>query len=273
MTIEIQHLDRVRVCIEDGVAEVTLARPDQMNALDSAMFEALGRTIDQLKTDPGLHAVVLRGEGRLFCAGIDLASLGNLVESGEVPPHLRDLAARTHGAKGECNLFQYAAWGWQELNVPVIAALHGAALGGGLQIALGADIRLVQADTKLSVMEIQWGLIPDMAGCALLRRLVRDDVARDLAFTGRVVQGEEAVRLGLATRVCDDPLAEARALARQMASRIPEALQAAKQLLNLAQRADAATVLQAEAVAQQRLLGSAAQLDLLRRGLHPRPAR
>jgi len=264
MTIEIHHLDRVRVTIDDGLAEVALARPDKMNALDSAMFEALGRTIDQLKTDPGLHAVVLRGEGRMFCAGIDLASLGSLVESGELPPHLRDLATRTHGA---CNLFQYAAWGWHELKVPVIAALHGAALGGGLQIALGADIRLVQADTKLSVMEIQWGLVPDMAGCARLSRLVRDDVARDLTFTGRIVQGEEAVRLGLATRVCEDPLAEAHAMARQMAARLPQALQAAKQLLNLAHAADTASVLKAEAVAQQALLGSPAQIALLRAGI------
>jgi enoyl-CoA hydratase/carnithine racemase len=267
MKQETLHLDRVRVTIDDGVAEVALARPDKMNALDSAMFEALGRTIDQLKTDPGVHAVVLRGEGRLFCAGIDLASLGGLVESGELPPHLRELATRTHG---QCNLFQYVAWGWQELKVPVIAALHGAAFGGGLQIALGADIRLVQADTKLSVMEIQWGLIPDMAGCALLPRLVRDDVARELTFTGRVVLGEEAARLGLATRVCDDPLAEARAMARQMAGRLPEALQAAKQLLNLAHTADTASVLKAEAVAQQALLGSPAQVELLRAGFKKR---
>lgn len=266
MTIEIHHMDRVRVTIEDGVAEVALARPDKMNALDSTMFEALGRAIDQLKTDPGVHAVVLCGEGRLFCAGLDLASLGDIAERGQLPLHLRDLATRTHGP---CNLFQYVAWGWRELKVPVIAALHGAALGGGLQIALGADIRLVQADTKLSVMEIQWGLVPDMAGCALLSHLVRDDVARELTFTGRIVQGDEAVRLGLATRVCDDPLAEARALARQMATRLPEVLQAAKQLLNLARTADTASVLKAEAAAQQSLLGSPAQIAWLRANLKP----
>lgn len=267
MSNECLHLDRVRVTVADGVAEVALARPDKMNALDDAMFEALGRAIDQLQASPDVRAVVLHGEGRLFCAGIDLGSLSGLVGHGELPPHLRDLARRTHGV---CNLFQYTAWGWQALKVPVIAALHGAAFGGGLQIALGADLRLVQADTKLSVMEIQWGLIPDMAGCALLPRLVRDDVARDLTFTGRVVLGEEAVRLGLATRVCDDPLAEARALARQMAGRLPEALKGAKQLLNLAHTASAAEVLMAEAVAQQALLGSPAQIELLRDGLKKR---
>jgi enoyl-CoA hydratase/carnithine racemase len=267
MTTDTLHLERVRVRIDDGVADVALARPEKMNALDAAMFDALALAIAQLQQDASVRAVVLQGEGRMFCAGIDLASLDGLVASGELPPHLRHLAERTHGL---CKLFHHVAWGWRELTMPVIAALHGAAFGGGLQIALGADIRLVRADTRLSVMEIQWGLIPDMAGCALLPHLVRDDVARDLVFTGRIVQGEEAVRLGLATRVCDDPLAEARTMARQIAGRLPEAMQAVKQLLNLAQTAPAADVLLAEAVAQQALLGSPAQVALLRAGFKSR---
>jgi enoyl-CoA hydratase/carnithine racemase len=267
MNTETLHLDRVRVRIEDGVADVALARPEKMNALDAAMFDALGLAITQLQQDPAVRAVVLHGEGRMFCAGIDIGSLGSLVERGEMPPHLAHLAERTHGL---ANLFQYAAWGWQQLKVPVIAAVHGSAFGGGLQIALGADIRLVRADAKLSVMEIQWGLVPDMAGCVLLPRLVRDDVARELTYTGRIVSGTEAVQLGLATRVCEDPLAEARSMARQMASRLPEAMQAAKQLLNQAQRASEAEVLLAESVLQQALLGSPGQLALLRAGFKPR---
>lgn len=267
MTEEDVVAERVRLRIQEGIAEVSLVRPDKLNALDAAMFEALGQVIDRLASHSSVRAVILYGEGRSFSAGIDLESLGSLLSDGVLPPHLSHLAERTHG---DCNLFQHVALGWRRLKVPVIAALHGAVFGGGLQIALGADIRLVQADAKLSVMEIRWGLVPDMAGCLLLPQLVRDDVARDLVYSGRIVQGEEAVRLGLATRVSVDPLTEARDMAQQMAARLPAALQAAKGLLNLAHEVPAQPLLLAEAEAQQALLGSPAQLALLRQGVRQR---
>ncbi|MBW2400216.1 MAG: enoyl-CoA hydratase/isomerase family protein, partial [Deltaproteobacteria bacterium] len=185
---------RVAVAVDNGVADVRLNRADKLNALDAAMFQALAETGSGLASEPSLRAVVLSGEGRGFCAGLDVGS--------------------------------------SELPVPVIAALHGVIFGGGLQIALAADIRLVTPDARLSVMEIKWGLIPDMTGSQTLRRLVRLDVAKELTFTGRIVSGIEAVELGLATRVSDDPHAEALELARGIAGRSPDAIRAGKRLLD-----------------------------------------
>ena len=224
--------------------------------------------IDQLKATPGLRAVVLHGEGRAFCAGLDMGRMGKLA-SGEAGG-VRDLRPRSHGI---ANSAQVLGLGWRELPVPVIAALHGVAYGGGLQLALGADIRLVSADLKMSVMEIKWGLVPDMAGVALMRGLVRDDHARELCFSGRVVVADEAVALGLATRVCVDPLAEALAMAQAISQRSPSAIRAAKRLMNLANRtldASAAALLQAESDEQVALMGAEHQLEAVRANLEKR---
>ena len=244
--------ERVRVQVDGrGVAEVAMVRADKMNALDPAMFDAINAAIEQLSADASLRCVVLHGQGRAFCAGLDKSSLSGL--SGEGGNSIGDLETRTHGI---ANRWQHVAWGWRELPVPVIAAVHGVAFGGGLQIALGADVRIVHPDTQLSVMEIKWGLVPDMAGCVLLTELVRADVARELVFTGRIVKGGEAVALGLATRTADDPLGAAMALARQVASSSPQAIRAAKRLLNAAAPVDAARVLAHEAAEQQEIIRS-----------------
>lgn len=258
---------RVRVEVDaHGVAEVTLARADKMNALDPAMFRAINAAIDRLRGEVGLRSVVLHGEGRAFCAGLDKGSLQGLGEGGA---GVGDIVPRTHGL---ANAWQQVAWGWRELPVPVVAAVHGVAFGGGLQIALGADIRCVHPDAKLSVMEVKWGLVPDMAGCVLLTELVRADVARELTFTGRVVSGAEAVSIGLATRASDDPLADARSLARQIAASSPDAIRAAKRLFNGASPVDAARVLVAEAFEQQRLIGAANQREAVIAALENRAA-
>jgi enoyl-CoA hydratase/carnithine racemase len=261
--------DRVRTLVDEhGVADVCLVRGDKMNALDFAMFDALAAAVDRLRGERGVRAVVLHGEGRAFCAGLDkgrFAKMAELAAGG-----VRDLRARTHGL---ANAAQYVAWGWRELAVPVVAAVHGAAFGGGLQLALGADIRLVTADAQLSVMEVKWGLVPDMAGIALMRGLLRDDLARELTFTGRVVSGSEAVALGLATRVCADPLADALALAREIAQRSPDAVRAGKRLHNLAASGSLADVLQAESDEQLALMGSPNQLEAVRANLEQRAPR
>lgn len=258
--------ERIRVEIDgQGVAEVALVRAGKMNALDPAMFQALIDAIARLRGDPAVRAVVLHGEGRAFCAGLDKESLQGIAQAGG--GGIGDLVPRTHGL---ANFWQQVAWGWRELPVPVIAALHGVAFGGGLQVALGADVRLVHPQTQLSVMEVKWGLVPDMAGCVLLTELCRADVARELTFTGRVVSAAEAVALGLATRVSEDPLAEARALAAQIAGRNPDAIRAAKRLFNTATPVDAARVLVAEAFEQQRLIGSANQREAVRAQLENR---
>jgi len=261
---------RVRVQVDErGVAEVAMVRADKMNAIDAAMFEGLIDAIEQLRADRRVRAVVLHGEGRAFCAGLDMDRFREM-GSGRIGGTLGDIVARTHGL---ANGPQQVAWGWRELPVPVIAAVHGAAFGGGLQIALGADIRCVHPDTQLAVMEIKWGLVPDMAGCVLLTQLARPDVVRDLTFTGRTVSGTEALALGLATRVSDDPLAEARALAALIAGRSPDAVRAGKRLLNGASPVDAAAVLMAESHEQQRLIGSPNQSEAARAGLEKREPR
>jgi enoyl-CoA hydratase/carnithine racemase len=168
------------------------------------------------------------------------------------------------------NAPQQTAWGWRDLPVPVIAAVHGVAFGGGLQIALGADIRYVTQDVKLSVMEIKWGLVPDMAGIALLRELVRGDVARELTYSGRIVNGDEAVKLGLATWVGDDPLAHAREMARSIARSNPDAIRAAKRLWNGSTDADAAAILISESREQDRLIGSPNQIEAVKAGMEQR---
>jgi enoyl-CoA hydratase/carnithine racemase len=233
--------DRVRFTVTDGVADVRLNRPDKLNALDLAMFDALVETGEAIKADRSVRAVVLSGEGRGFCAGLDFASFQAMAGSGTDGPQgddaplggpVADLGRRDPGRI--TNRSQQAVYVWTEMAAPVIAAVHGPALGGGMQLALGADIRIVAPDAKLSVLEIRWGLVPDMTGTQMLPRLVGLDVAKELTFTGRMVSGEDAVRLGLATRVSEHPLDDALALAREIAGRSPDAVRGAKALLNLA---------------------------------------
>jgi enoyl-CoA hydratase/carnithine racemase len=258
--------DRVAIHLDnEGVADVRLNRADKMNAIDSAMIEGILAAQDRLRAEPRLRAVVLHGEGRAFCAGLDISRFKN-IESGATRGHT--LASRTHGI---ANAPQRSAWGWRELPVPVIAAVHGVAFGGGLQIALGADIRYVSSDVKLSVMEIKWGLVPDMAGIALLRELVRGDVARELTYSGRIINGDEAVRLGIATWAGSDPLAHARGMARNIASRSPDAIRAAKRLLNRSVDDDAAALLASESREQERLMGSPNQIEAVRAEMEQRP--
>jgi enoyl-CoA hydratase/carnithine racemase len=263
-----QHAARVRITMHaHGVADVCLVRSDKMNALDPAMFAALVDAIHQLKQQAGLRAVVLHGEGKAFCAGLDMASFAAL---GAGHP-ASNLGPRTHGI---ANAPQHIALGWRELAVPVIAAVQGAAFGGGLQLALGADIRLLAPDAQMSVMEIKWGLVPDMAGMVLMRSLLRDDVLRELCYSGRVLPAPEAVQLGLGTRICDDPLAEAHQLAQAMAQRSPSALRAAKRLLNQAASTldqHAAALLQAESDEQSTLMAGANQREAVRANLERRP--
>jgi enoyl-CoA hydratase/carnithine racemase len=223
--------DRVTCKVDGGVADVRLNRPDKINALDPAMFEALVETGEALKKDPSVRAVVLSGEGRGFCAGLDFGSFQQMADSSGRPPAVADLGTRDGGI---ANRGQQAVYVWFEMPAPVIAAVHGPCLGGGFQIAMGCDIRIVAPDVKMSVLEVRWGLSPDMTGTQLLPRVVGLDVAKELTFTGRIVDGDEAVRIGLATRVSATPLDDALALAAEIAGKSPQAVRGAKALLNLA---------------------------------------
>ncbi len=243
--------ERVTVAVKDGIADVRLNRPEKLNALDHAMFDALSAASAALAGQAGVRAVVLSGNGRAFSAGLDLSSLGG---GGD------DFGERTHGI---ANRWQQAAWGWRELPVPVIAAVHGVAFGGGLQVALGADIRIAAPDARLAVLEARWGLVPDMAGIALLRGLLRDDVARELTYTARQVSGTEAAAIGLVTRTAGDPHAEAMELAARIAGNSPRAVRGAKRLFALSQDTGAAEILLAESAEQAPLIGGPDMIELL----------
>lgn len=225
--------ERVTVEIEDGVADVVMNRPEKLNALDTPQFEALIQAGRDLAHDPSLRAIVLTGAGRAFCAGLDMGSFRTMAGGG------RERAGSTRSLvegsdESPANFAQRAAYIWQEVPVPVIAGIHGVAFGGGCQIALGADIRFIARDARMSVMEVRWGLIPDMSITQTLRHVGRLDVAKELTFTGRIIEGPEAVELGLATHVAEDPRSAALELAREIAARSPDAVRAAKQLLNTA---------------------------------------
>lgn len=251
---------RVTITVADGIADVRLDRADKMNALDPAMFSGLNDAIAQLAGMRDVRVAVLSGAGRAFCAGLDMASMAG-GGSGT------DLAARSHGL---ANAAQHVAWGWRELPMPVIAAVHGVAMGGGFQLMSGADIRIADPATRLSIRETWWGLVPDMAGVALWRTLARDDVLRELTYTAREFSAAEALGFGFVTRLADDPHAAAMALAREIAGRNPAAVRASKRLYNLAADADAAAVLRAESAEQIALIRSPNQMEAVRANMEKR---
>ena len=254
---------RVSVAMGDnGVVEVRLTRPDKMNALDPAMFEAIIAAGEEVSGMKGARAVVLSGEGRAFCGGLDMASF-----TAAPSPDRKPLTARTHG---NANAFQEVAMIWRKCPVPVIAALHGVCFGGGLQIASGADIRVAHPDTRMAIMEMKWGLVPDMGGYALWRGLVRDDVLRELVYTNREFTGAEARELGLATFVEDDPLARARAIAATIAERNPGAIRAAKRLSAAMPDADTDALLMAESEEQAGVMRTPDQIEAVMAGMQKR---
>jgi enoyl-CoA hydratase/carnithine racemase len=249
----------------DGVAQVRLTRGDKLNALDEAMFAALLDAGHALSGMPGLRCVVLSGEGKGFSAGLDLSMFDSLANGESLP-----LGERTHG---NANLVQQSALQWRKLPVPVIAAIHGVCFGGGLQIATGADIRVAAPDARLAVLEMKWGLIPDMGGYAIWRGMVRDDVLRELTYTNREFSGQEAAILGFATLVDADPLVRATAIAAEIAQRSPNAIRAAKQLFNRYIDLGMDDILVEESMAQQRLLGTKNQIEAMTSQMEKRPAR
>ncbi|MFM8499579.1 MAG: crotonase/enoyl-CoA hydratase family protein [Chakrabartia sp.] len=250
--------DRVKITmLEDGIADVRMTRVDKMNALDPTQWAALVDAVETLKATPGLRVVVLSGEGRAFCAGLDLASVQGDRDPGASSAG-GSLADRTHGI---ANNAQYAAWGWRKLAVPVIAAVHGVAFGAGSQIMAAADIRIVHPETRIAIMEMKWGLVPDVAGMPLWRTQVRDDVLREMIYTNREFNGVEAKELGFATHVADDPHAKAMELARVIANKNPHAMRGAKRLCNLMGDASDAELLQAESDEQLKVIRTPNQME------------
>jgi enoyl-CoA hydratase/carnithine racemase len=252
--------ERVRIEIEDGIADVRLTRADKHNGLDWAMFEALNEAVDEVAAAEGVRCVVLSGEGPSFCAGLDFKSF--MAGEGDLAA---DGFARRDGE--DANFAQRVTYGWRTLEVPVVAALHGACFGGGVQLALAADVRIAEPSTRMSVMEVRYGLVPDMGLSQSIVPLVRPDVARELAYTGRVVEAAEALELGLVTRLADDAHAAARELAGEIAEKSPDAIRAIKRLAAEAWGKPPAEALPLEAELQRGLLGSPAQLEAVQRAM------
>lgn len=254
----------VSIHLDGGVADVRLRRPTVLNALDDQMIEELIRVGEELITTPTVKAVVLSGEGSAFCSGLNI----DLLRASSLGAHERlPLASRSHGI---ANRFQRMVLVWREVPVPVFAALHGVALGGGFQIALGCDIRVASGSTQFSMLEVAWGIIPDCGGFPLLRGLVRQDVIREIAFTGRFFSASEALVYGLITAVADDLLEWAQTQARAIADRNPDAIRAIKRLLNMPPSTSLAEQLLAESREQDKLLGTSNQLEAVRATLERR---
>lgn len=257
-------MDPITITITDGVAHVQLARPARLNAVDNALFASLIAVGERLRQDRSLRAVVLSGQGRAFCAGLDLDLFRGMVDGTGRDVGGAPITPRLHG---HANGPQQAILTWRTMPVPVIAAIHGVAFGAGLQLALAADIRVATPDSRLSALEMKWGLVPDLGGFAIMRHLTGDDRLRELVYTARVLSGTEALRYGLVTQVADDALDAAFVLAREIADRNPAAIRAAKRLANLALDASEQTLLQAESLEQAHLIGTAFQIEAVRAAL------
>ena len=270
--------ERVTISVVDGIADVKMNRADKRNALDNAMFTSLNAAGEYLKKLDGLRVVVLSGDGASFCAGLDFSSFAQMAEAGAKA----NAADNKAGEKPDMNagamvdgrithMAQQVCWVWQEVPVPVIAAVHGHALGGGIQIALGADIRIVHPETQLSVREVHWGLIPDMTGTLMLSRLVRPDIVKNLVFTARVFSGHEAHEMGIATQLSQNVHANAMTMAREIAGRSPEAVRGAKKLINLLANSGAAEQFAAERETIGKLIGTANQAEAVMSHFEKRP--
>ena len=261
--------DRVTIVIEDGIADVRMNRADKRNALDNAMFTSLAAAGEYLKTLPELRVVVLSGDGASFCAGLDFGSFQAMAQGSSGQGGSVNAGAMADGRI--THLAQQVCWVWQEVPVPVIAAVHGHALGGGMQIALGTDIRIVHPDTQLSVREVHWGLIPDMTGTLMLSRLVRPDIVKDLVFSARVFSGAEGFELGVVTRLSKTPQADAMDIAQEIAGRSPDAVRGAKKLINLLANDGAAQQFAAEREVIGKLIGGSNQVEAVMSHFEKRP--
>ena len=252
---------------QKGVADVRLNRTEKYNALSQPMFAAIAEAGAKLAADTSVRAVVLSGNGRGFCAGLDMQSFQSMADA---TPRAGAAELSAPPVAPPANLAQNAAWVWKTLPVPVIAAVHGVAYGGGFQMAMGADIRIARADARLSVMEIKWGLIPDMGITQTARGVVGLDIVKELAFTGRIVSGEEARELGLVTRVSETPLEDALALAGEIATKSPDAIRAGKKLFNEGWEGSPEHSLKLEASLQARLIGTPNQIESVKANMENR---
>ncbi len=261
--------DRIEFKVSEHIAHVRFARGKKMNALDPKMFEAIHQLDTYLRADKSIRVVIVSGEGGNFCAGLDKSNFENIVnpKQHDAAPELKN---RTHGI---ANAPQYAVWMWRELPMPVIAAIEGVALGGGLQIALAADMRFSTPDSYYSIMELKWGIIPDMGSTQIMKNLIRDDVIRELTYTARVFSAEQALQWGFISAIHDDPVAHALSVAKEIVERNPHAVRSAKKVINQSYYLNAAQGLLIESEEQQKLMGQANQIEAVMAVMQGRQAK
>ncbi|WP_299742503.1 crotonase/enoyl-CoA hydratase family protein [uncultured Tateyamaria sp.] len=257
--------DRVSVTYENHIAHVRLTRADKMNAVDQAMIDGIIAAGNEVAAS-NARVCVISGEGKGFCAGIDIGGLGTMI--GKDPVDL--MMPRTHG-DGTTNQWQEVSMVWTRVPMPVIAAVHGVCFGAGMQLALGADIRIAAPDARFAVMEMKWGIVPDMGGMVLMPRLLRSDVMRKLTYTAEPISAEQAEAWGLVTELADDPLAAAMALAEALTLKSPAALRAAKALIGYAQTHAPDDILLEESRAQAGLMGTPEQMEVVAAQMQKRP--
>lgn len=243
--------DHVRIHVDGTLAYVTLTRADKHNGMNLEMLKGVIQAQKQIRKLKGIRAVILRGEGPSFCAGLDFKSV--------LGQPLKAALAYLQLWWPVRNEFQTWSIGWRSMPVPVIALVHGNCFGAGLQLALGADIRICTPDAQLSMMEAKWGLVPDMGGIALMRELMPLDAAKELTMTGRTLNGNEAKAIGLVTHVSREPLAHALSIIEEMNVRSPDAVGAGKFLLQQAWRRSERMALRLERLWQRRMMGGANQ--------------
>ena len=271
--------NRIELTIEDHIAHVKLSRADKMNALDSEMFAAIPMVGEQIRQDKRVRAVVLSGDGGNFCAGLDKSNFTSILGKQGVAIDDKQgvaiddekpamvLADRTHGMS---NALQYVVWMWRELPMPVLAAIEGFALGGGLQIALGADMRYATADSQFSILEMRWGIVPDMGSTQIMRHLVADDVIRELTYTAKIFSAQEAKKWGIITDIVDDTLAHAMKVAEQNSLKKNDAIRTSKKILESSNYQAAAEGLLMESVEQDKIMGKPNQIEAVMSELQKR---
>ncbi len=254
-----ENASRVLLNVKDSIAHVTLNRPEKHNGLDMQMFQELIATAKTIRKDKSIRAVIMSGNGASFCSGLDFAAVS------KTPTMIPKFFVKLPW--GRDNTFQRVAHIWRDLPIPVIAAIHGNCFGGGMQIILACDYRIATPDSKMSILEMKWGLIPDMSGMVTLSRLTRVDIAQELTMTGRFFSGVEGAEYGLISKVSDDPMADAQALAQDMAKQSPDAIAATKYLFKKTWKKDTRGALLWERITQLRLLGRKNQRIAMKNGL------
>lgn len=254
--------DTVVIERDQNRARVRLNRPAKHNGMNLEMLEAVNAAAKTLRGERALRSIVIQGNGASFCAGLDFASV--------LKAPLAAAPAMAQLWLPYANRFQRWSLAWRDIGVPVVAAIHGNCFGAGLQLALGADVRVAAPDARLSVMEARWGLVPDMGGALLLRELVSIDIAKQLVMSARVIDAREAQQIGLVTHIADDPVARADEIAAEMSRYSPDAVAAGKYLLQQAWQASDSDAAAAERRWQRRLIGRANQrISIARNGESP----